>query len=288
MSGFTKAALERWPDRVLPLPIAENGFTGVALGAALNGLRPIVEIMFGDFCFTAADQIVNGVGKVRHMFGDGFPVPLVLRVRISPHTGYGSQHSCDPSALFGMFPGWRIFMPATAFDYIGMLNSAVLCNDPVVVFEHTELFQREHRVPVGDRTFCIPFGSARVVRPGSACTVLATSVMVQHAVDAAAQAGIDAEIIDLRNLDHHGIDWDCVGASIRKTNRVMIAEQTARLLSMGATWAAEIQERYFDHLDHEVLRITGGLAAPTVSLPLNRAALADASTVREGLARLMA
>ena len=97
VSGFTKGALERWPERVLPMPIAENGFTGVALGAALNGLRPIVEIMFGDFCFTAADQIANGVGKVRHMFGDGFPVPLVLRVRVSPHTGYGSQHSGDPS-----------------------------------------------------------------------------------------------------------------------------------------------------------------------------------------------
>ena len=89
VSGFTKGALERWPGRVLPMPIAENGFTGVALGAALNGLRPVVEIMFGDFCFTAADQIAHGVGKVRHMFGSGFPVPLLMRVRVSPHTGYG-------------------------------------------------------------------------------------------------------------------------------------------------------------------------------------------------------
>jgi 2-oxoisovalerate dehydrogenase E1 component len=174
-------------------------------------------------------------------------------------------------------------MPSTAFDYVGMMNSAVLCNDPVVVFEHTELYQREYRVPVGDRSFCIPFKSARIVRSGSACTVLATSVMVQHAIDAAAHAGIDAEIIDLRNLDHHGIDWDTVGASIRKTNRVVIAEQTARLLSMGATWVAEIQERYFDYLDHEVLRVTGGFAAPTVSRVLNHAALANAATIREAL-----
>jgi 2-oxoisovalerate dehydrogenase E1 component len=286
VSGFTKAALDLWPDRILPLPIAENGFTGVALGAALNGLRPIVEIMFGDFCFTAADQIVNGIAKVRHMFGDGFPVPIVLRVRISPHTGYGSQHSGDPSALFGMFPGWRIAMPTTALDYIGLLNSAIICNDPVVVFEHTELYQRDFLVPRGDRDFCIPLTSARVVRRGSACTVLATSVMVERAVEAALEAGIDAEIIDLRSLDYHGMDWDTIGTSIKKTNRVLIAEQTARRLSMGATWAGEIQERYFDYLDHEILRVTGGLAAPTVSRPLNLAALGGSKTIRDALERI--
>lgn len=288
VSGFTKGALERWPDRILPMPIAENGFTGVALGAALNGLRPIVEIMFGDFCFTAADQIVNGVAKVRHMFGGGFPVPLVLRVRISPHTGYGSQHSGDPSALFGMFPGWRIVMPTTAFDYIGLMNSALRCDDPVVLFEHVAFYHREFEVPAGDRDFCIPFGSARVVRPGSACTVLATSVMVQNAVDAAEEYGIDAEVIDLRNLDHHGMDWETIGRSIRKTNRVMVAEQTARRLSMGATWCAEIQERFFDYLDHEILRVTGGLAAPTVSSPLNRAALGDMHTIHHAMQKICA
>ncbi len=286
VSGFTKGALERWPQRILPMPIAENGFTGVALGAALNGLRPIVEIMFGDFCFTAADQIVNGVGKVRHMFGGGFPVPLVLRVRISPHTGYGSQHSGDPSALFGMFPGWRIVMPTTAFDYIGLMNSALRCDDPVVVFEHVAFYQREFEVPAGDREFCIPFGSARVVREGGACTVLATSVMVQHALEAAEECGIDAEVIDLRNLDHHGMDWETIGRSIKKTNRVLIAEQTARRLSMGATWCAEIQERFFDYLDHEILRVSGGLAAPTVSAPLNRAALGAREGIRDTMMKM--
>lgn len=286
VSGFTKGALERWPGRVLPMPIAENGFTGVALGAALNGLRPVVEIMFGDFCFTAADQIAHGVGKVRHMFGDGFPVPIVLRVRVSPHTGYGSQHSGDPSSLFGLFPGWRIVTPTTAFDYIGLMNSALLCNDPVAIIEHTELYQREFEVPEGDRDFCIPFGSARVVRAGAACTVLATSVMVQNAIDAARAAGIDAEIIDLRNIDHHGMDWQLIGDSIAKTGRVIIAEQTARSLSMGATWVAEIQERFFDYLDHEILRVTGGLAAPTVSAVLNRAALASVDDVHQALLRI--
>jgi len=288
VSGFTKGALERWPGRVLPMPIAENGFTGVALGAALNGLRPVVEIMFGDFCFTAADQIAHGVGKVRHMFGGHFPVPLVMRVRVSPHTGYGSQHSGDPSSLFALFPGWRIVTPSTALDYIGLMNSALSCNDPVAVIEHTELYQREFEVPKGDRDFCIPFGKARIVRPGNACTVLATSVMVQNTVTAVQQSGIDVEVIDLRNIDHHGMDWDLIGASIGKTGRVIIAEQTASSLSMGARWAGEIQERFFDHLDHEILRVSGSLAAPTVSLVLNKAALATSADVTEALRRITA
>lgn len=286
VSGMTRVALERWPGRVLPMPIAENGFTGVALGAALNGLRPVVEIMFGDFCFTAADQIAHGVGKVRHMFGSGFPVPVLMRVRVSPHTGYGSQHSADPSALFAMFPGWRICSPCTAFDYIGQMNAALSCNDPVVMIEHTEFYQREFEVPEGDRDYCIPFGKAHVVRRGSACTVLATSVMVGRAVEAAEAAGIDAEVIDLRNLDHHGIDWATIGASIARTGRVVIAEQTARSLSLGAIWADGIQARFFDSLDHEILRVTGGLAAPTVSAVLNRAALGTGGDIRAALERI--
>jgi len=286
VSGFTKGALERWPGRVLPMPIAENGFTGVALGAALNGLRPVVEIMFGDFCLTAADQIAHGAGKVRHMFGSGFPVPLVMRVRVSPHTGYGSQHSADPAALFALFPGWRILSPSTAFDYIGQLNAALACDDPVVILEHTEFYQREFDVPAGDRDFCIPFGRAHIVRPGTACTVLATSAMVHYAVKAADESGIDAEVIDLRNLDHHGIDWDMIGASVERTGRVIIAEQTSRSLSLGATWADGIQSRFFDSLDHEILRVTGGLAAPTVSAVLNRAALGSVQDIREALLRI--
>lgn len=288
VNGMTKAPLERWPDRVLPMPIAENGFTGVALGAALNGLRPVVEIMFGDFCFTAADQIANGVGKVRHMFGDGFPVPIVLRVRVAPHTGYGSQHSCDPSAFLGLFPGWRILTPSTAFDYIGLMNSALDCNDPVAVIEHTELYQREFEVPAGDREFYIPFKSARVVRPGRAVTILATSVMVQNAMNAVEESGADAEVIDLRNIDHFGMDWDLIGSSIEKTGKVIIAEQTAQSLSLGGRWAAEIQERYFDFLDNEIIRVSGGLAAPTVSAVLNKAALATAADVRRALDQVAA
>jgi 2-oxoisovalerate dehydrogenase E1 component len=211
-----------------------------------------------------------------------------MRVRVSPHTGYGSQHSCDPSALFGLFPGWRIVSPSTAFDYIGLLNSAIACNDPVLVVEHTEFLQREFEVPAGDRGYCIPLGRANVVRKGSACSVLASSVMVGNAMKAVEATGIDAEVIDLRSLDIHGMDWDTIGASIEKTGRVIIAEQTARSMSMGATWADGIHARFFDWLDHEIIRVTGGLAAPTVSAPLNRASLGSAGDIRDALLRITA
>jgi 2-oxoisovalerate dehydrogenase E1 component len=286
VSGFTKNALELFPGRVLAMPIAENGFTGVALGAALRGLRPVVEIMFGDFCFVAADQIANGISKVRHMFGDGFPVPIVMRVRVSPHTGYGSQHSGDPSALFAMFPGWRVVSPTNAFDYVGLMNSALKSNDPVAIIEHVEFYQRESLVPKEDRDYCIPFGKARIVRSGSACTVLATSVMVQASVKAAEESGIDAEIIDMRSLDMTGIDWELIGQSIAKTNRVVIAEQVASGLSLGRHWAAEIQRRFFNDLDHEILHVTGSLSSPVVSLVLNKAALGSSEKVRAALEKI--
>ena len=242
--------------------------------------------MFGDLCFTAADQIAHGAGKARHMFGGDFPVPVVLRVRISPHTGYGSQHSCDPSAFFDLFPGWRIFSPTNVFDYIGMMNTALRCNDPVAIIEHSGLYQKSHLVPKGRRDFCTPFGKAHVTRPGAACTVLATSTMVEASVKAAGDTGVDAEVIDVRNTVVHGVDWDLIGTSIAKTGRVMIAEETASSMSLAGRWAGEIQERFFNMLDFEVLRVTGGLAAPTVSRVLNEAALAQKSEIGEAMVRL--
>jgi len=286
VSGATKGALERWPERVLAMPIAENGFVGVALGAALCGLRPIVEIMFGDFCLVAADQLFNGVAKVRHMFGGGFPVPIVVRVRVSPHTGYGSQHSGDPTGLFALYPGWRIVAPTSPADYIGLMNSALACNDPVVVIEHVELFQTEGPVPAGDLDYCIPLGKAKVVRSGTACTVLTATNMVAAAKQAVEELGIDAEIVDLRSLDPTGWDWDVISASVRKTNRVLIAEQTQRGLSIGARLTQEIQDRLFDYLDHEILHVTGSLSAPVVSAPLNRAALGGPAGIKAALETL--
>jgi 2-oxoisovalerate dehydrogenase E1 component len=288
VSGATRGALERWPERVLAMPIAENGFTGVALGAALNGLRPVVEIMFGDFCLVAADQLFNQCAKVRHMFGGDFPVPVVVRVRISPGTGYGSQHSGDPSGIFALYPGWRIVAPTTPFDYIGLMNAALRCDDPVLMIEHVQLFQTEGPVPKDDLDYCVRLGAARVIRPGKACTVLASAAMVGEALAASEETGVDAEVIDLRSLDPVGLDWTTIAASIKRTNRVMIAEQTTRGITLGPQIANEIQARLLDHLDHEILTVAGGRASPTVSAPLNRAAIAGKAEVAAALRELVA
>jgi 2-oxoisovalerate dehydrogenase E1 component len=287
VSGATRGALERFPERIFATPIAENGFVGLALGAAICGLRPICEIMFGDFCIPAADQLFNQVAKIRHMFGGKFDVPLVVRVRVSPSAGFGSQHSMDPSGLFALYPGWRIVAPSTPFDYLGLMNSAIRCNDPVMIVEHAELFQSAGLMPTNDLDYCIPLGKAKVVRPGSDCTVLAAATMVKAATDAAEATGIDAEVIDLRSLDPTGLDWPCIETSVKRTNRIVVAEQTARGTSIGARIVAELQTRVFDYLDHEIVRVTGGLAAPVVSKVLNQAALAGQAEVARGLRAVM-
>lgn len=288
VTGSAKGVMERFPERVFQTPICENGFTGMALGAAACGLRPVVDIMYGDFCLVAADQMFNGIGKFAHMFGGGFGVPVVVRARVAPQAGYGSQHSMDPSALFALYPGWRIVSPSTPHDYIGLMNSALRCEDPVLIIEHQDLFQTIGPVPKEDLDYCLPLGRARIARPGRACTLLTYSAMVPVALQVVAETGIDAEIIDLRSLDPHGMDWPAIEASVRRTNRVLIAEQTARGTSHGARIAQEIQERCFDWLDAEILRMTGGEAAPVVSRPLNLAALGNAEKLAQALRRLAA
>ncbi len=283
----TKGIVERFPDRLLGTPIAENGFTGMGLGAAINGLRPIIEIMYADFCLVAADQLFNQIAKVRHMFGGTSTVPLIVRIRAAGGFGYGSQHSMDPSGLFALWPGWRVVVPTTAFDYIGLFNSAVNCDDPVVVIETQTLFQEECAVPAGDLDYCIPFGKARIVRPGSACTILASGQMVLHAIAAAEQTGIDAEVIDPRTVDSDSLDWQTIGDSVQRTNRLLVAEQTARGPSLGAHIVQEGQERLFDYLDHPILRVTGSQSAPVVSKILEQAALAGVDEVITGLNALM-
>jgi len=286
VSGSTKGVMERFESRVFATPICENGFVGMAMGAALNGLRPVVDIMFGDFSLPAADQLFNQIGKVRHMFGGGFPVRVVVRCRVSPAAGYGSQHSMDPSGVFALYPAWRIAAPSTPHDYVGMMNAALRCDDPVLFIEHVGLFQTEGPLPEGDLDFLVPLGKARVARPGTACTVLTAGVMVEASLDAAAATGIDAEVVDLRSLDILGLDWPVIEASLAKTNRLIVVEQTAKGTGIGARIVQEVQERCFDMLDHEILRVAGGLAAPVVSAPLNRAALATSRDVARALARI--
>jgi 2-oxoisovalerate dehydrogenase E1 component len=212
----------------------------------------------------------------------------VLRSKLAAGTGYGSQHSMDPAGIFATAPGWRIVAPTTPFDYVGLMNSALRCQDPVVVLEHVELYTSTGLGPVDDLDYCLPVGKAAIRRTGSDVTVISYLAMVQHVLDGVARLGtVDAEVIDLRWLDRASIDWETIGASIRKTNVVAIAEQGAIGTSYGGWLADEIQRRFFDWLDQPVQRITGGEASPSISKVLERAAIAQSEEVVSRLTEIM-
>ncbi len=287
-NGATRDMAAVFGPRVLGTPIAEAGFTGLAAGLAMDGrYRPIIEFMYPDFMWVAADQIFNQIGKARHMFGQDVDCPVVLRTKIAMGTGYGSQHSLDPAGVFATAPAWRIIAPASAHDYIGLMNAALGARDPVLVIEHVDLYPLLEQIPAGNLDFCIPLGRARVVRSGSALTLLTYSAMVQRACEAVAVSGVDAEIIDLRSLDRLSLDWTTIGASIRRTHNVLIVEQGARGTSYGGMLADEIQRRLMDWLDQPIERVTGREASPTISRVLERAAFAGAREIGEGLLRVM-
>ncbi|MCX7156671.1 MAG: thiamine pyrophosphate-dependent enzyme [Rhodocyclales bacterium] len=288
-NGATRGLAQRFPDRIVPTPIAEQGFVGLCGGVALSGrYRPVVELMYADFSLVAADQVFNQIAKARHMFGGETPMALVLRTKCAIGTGYGSQHSMDPAGLYVQWPGWRIVAPSTPFDYVGLLNSALLCEDPVLVIEHVALYNESGIGPLEDLDYFIPLGKAKVVRPGNDFTVLTYLAMTPLAVRVADEMDIGAEVIDLRSLDRAGIDWDTIGESIRRTNNVVVLEQGPLTGSYGAVLVDEIQRRFFDYLDQPVQRIHGGEASPSVSKVLERAAFVGAEEIRAGFEHIMA
>ncbi len=236
--------------------------------------------MYADFMWVAADQLFNQIGKARHMFGGTGSVPFVLRSKVAMGTGYGSQHSMDPAGIFATSPGWRIVAPSTPFDYVGLMNAALQCQDPVVVLEHVDLYTSTGEGPVDDYDYCLPVGKAAIRRTGSDVTILTYLAMTGYVLDAVEQIGtVDAEVIDLRWLDRASIDWDTIGESIRKTNNVVIAEQGALGTGYGAWLSDEIQRRFFDWLDQPIQRVTGGEASPSISKVLERAAIAQSAEV---------
>lgn len=287
-NGATKGLSEKYPERILGTPISENAFTGLGGGLALDGrYRPVVEFMYPDFMWVAADQVFNQIGKARHMFGGESAVPLVLRTKVAMGSGYGSQHLMDPAGIFATAPGWRIMAASNPYDYVGMMNAALACDDPVLMIEHVDLYLTKGEIPVGDLDYQIPYGTANIVRPGTEMTVLTYMSMVNHSQEAIERTGIDAELVDLRFLDRASLDWDTVGESIRKTNNVLIVEQGAQGTSYGGWLADEIQRRFFDYLDQPVERVTGSVASPSISKVLERAAIARTEEVEAGLKRVM-
>ena len=284
-NGATRRALEKFPDRVLGTPISENAFAGMGGGMALDGrFRPVVEFMYADFMWVAADQILNQIAKARHMFGGDSAVPLVLRSKLAAGTGYGSQHSMDPAGVLTTAPGLRVVAPSNPFDYVGLMNTALACDDPVVVLEHVDLYASTGTGPVSDLDYRIPVGKAALRSEGDDLTVISYLSMVGHCMEALEQVpAVKADLIDLRWLDRASLDWDTIEASVKKTNRVLIVEQGAVGTSYGGWLADEIQRRLFDWLDAPIERVTGATASPSISKVLERAAIARTEEVVNAL-----
>jgi len=286
--GATKGLAEKFPGRVFNTPISESGFTGLAGGAAMCGLRPVVEIMFPDFALVAADQLFNQIGKLRHMYGNSVDMPVVVRTRIAIGCGYGGQHSGDPAALFSLFSGWRIVAPSNAFDYIGLFNSALRCLDPVLIMEHHSLYPVRFDVPKGNLDYFIPFGKARSITEGDDVTVACYSSMVPLVAQASKElsaGGIAAEVIDLRTVSPNDIDYETIGTSLKKTGVLVIVEQAPRSNSIGARIAFECQRRFFDWMDSPAVTVTGADIPNPVSKKLEAAALPSVSSVKEAIRR---
>jgi len=278
----TKGLPDKYPDRILNTPISEAGFTGLGLGAAMSGMRPVVEIMFPDFSLVAADQIFNQIGKARHMYGNTTDIPLVLRTRIAVGCGYGGQHSMDPVGLYALFSGWRIIAPSNSFDYIGLFNTAMQSNDPVVIIEHHLLYTLKFPVPENDIDYFIPFSKARIISEGNDVTLITYGVMAyrcEKLISIFKEKGISVELIDLRTIDLPGLDFETIGESLKKTGVAIVVEEAPTNLSLGAKIAAGLTERYFDYLDSPVMRLTSLDVPNSVSRVLEKAAMIDDETI---------
>jgi pyruvate/2-oxoglutarate/acetoin dehydrogenase E1 component len=251
------------PERVLDTPISETGFTGAAIGAALLGMRPVIEYQYGDFIFCAMDQIVNEAAKLRYMSGGQVQVPLLIRVPTGA-SGRGAQHAHSIEDFFVHLSGVKLVAPAIPYDAKGLLKSAIRHDDPVLFFEHKLLYGVQGQVPEEDYT--IPLGTADVKRVGSDVTIVAHLLMLHQALAAANELvaeGIEVEVIDPRTLVP--LDQETIIASVKKTGRLVVVEEG----NVTGGWAAEVvalvNTGAFDYLDAPIRRV----AAPDTPIPFS-------------------
>jgi 2-oxoisovalerate dehydrogenase E1 component beta subunit len=244
-------------DRVMDTPLAEAGIIGTAIGMALYGLRPVAEIQFADFIFPAFDQIVNELAKFRYRSGGEYPAPMVIRTPYGGGIRGGHYHSQSPEAYFAHTPGLKVVIPSNPYDAKGLLLTAMREDDPVLFLEPKRVYRASKgEVPEGDYT--IPFGQAKIVRPGSGVTVLCYGSMVHtvtEAVDKHGAAEFDPEVIDLRSLVP--LDTETILTSVRKTGRVVVVYEAPKTCGFGAELSALIAEKALLHLEAPIARVAG-------------------------------
>jgi len=265
--GVTKGMLDEFgPERVRDTPISEAAIAGAATGAALMGMRPVMEIMFMDFVTISMNQLVNQAAKIRFMFGGKASIPMVVRTPAGSGTGAAAQHCQSLEAWFVHVPGIKVVAPATAYDVKGLLVAAIRDNNPVLFMEHKLLYRSKGAVP--EELYTLPLGQAEVRREGRDVTVLAYSIMVPRALEAAGQLaaeGIEVEVVDLRSLKP--LDKETIVRSVSKTGRALITHESPQTGGFGGELAAVIAEsEAFDYLDAPIRRL-GGRDIP---IPYNR------------------
>jgi pyruvate dehydrogenase E1 component beta subunit len=276
------------PKRVVDTPIAEEGFVGLAAGAAMLGLRPVVEIMTINFILVAIDQIVNHASKIHYMFGGQAKVPMVVR---TPSGGMGqlaATHSQSFENWFAYCPGLKVVAPATPYDAKGLMRAAVRDDDPVIYIESLPLYETKGEVP-NDDDYVIPIGVAEVKREGTDLTIVSYSRMTVIAMQVAQklekEEGISVEVVDLRSL--RPLDRPTIVNSVKKTNRAIIIEEDWRSYGIGAEVAATIQEEAFDYLDAPVLRVAGLEVPLPYAEHLSRASKPGAQDVIDAVHKVM-
>jgi acetoin:2,6-dichlorophenolindophenol oxidoreductase subunit beta len=283
--GGTRGLLQAFGERrVRDTPISESAIVGLALGAAMKGLRPVVEIMFADFLPVCMDQIVNQIAKTRFMFGGQFTAPLVIRAPGGGGLNAGPQHSQSLEAWFAHVPGLKVVMAATPADAKGLLKSAIRGDDPVLFLEHKALYASSGMIPEGEHL--VPIGKAEVRRTGKDVTIVTASRMVHHTLEAAetlAAQGTDAEVIDLRSLTP--LDRDAILTSVEKTSRLVIAHEAVKSFGIGAEIAAMVSEEMIDVLDAPIVRV----GAPFSPVPFSqeRDYLPNATDIVQAVEKVM-
>ena len=273
--GVTQELYKEFPDRVIDTPISEAGFVGCAIGAAVEGMRPIVEIMFSDFISVCFDMILNQAPKMHFMFGGKVSVPLVIRTASGCGTGAAAQHSQSLEAMLCHIPGLKVIAPSTPYDAKGLLKSSVRDNNPVIFLEQKLLYRTTGAVPEGDYT--VPIGKADVKKTGSDCTVVTYGRMVHTCLKAAEKLsgeGISVEVIDLRTL--LPMDRQCVADSVKKTKHLIIVHEAVKTGGLGGEIAASIAESdAFYYLDGPIRRLAAEDSPVPFSAVLEKGVLPD-------------
>ena len=285
--GVTRSLLEEFgPGRVIDTPIAEASVTGMAVGAAIQGKRPIVEIMSIDFTTLALDMMVNQAAKYPFITGGAGKVPLVLRTQGGADHGLSIQHSQSLEAFFYHVPGLKVVMPSTPFDAKGLLKTAIRDDSPVVFIEHKLLYETEGIVP--DEEYTIPFGEAALRREGTDCTLVSYSLMALKSLEAAeilAHEGISCDVLDLRTLVP--LDRKAILDSVKKTGRLVVVNEAVKRGSVASDIAAFAAEEAFSHLKAPTLRVSGKITPIPYNAALERACVPDAGEIVAAVKKVM-